>query len=179
MKSIPFYYRESWGIGTNLQLHSLRKAWRCWKDLQSKKDSLGESRIRERCVVTVALLGLSVSQLLGQNVPINSKDMPPPRRLLQIFLNKTSLPKQQKTSVIKRYNRFLDFYDDCRHFGAPKHERIGSLSLQDTEDFLYLAIEIWDLVLDRFRRSHNAPLQFKSISEILDRNEEDEEEIDA
>ena len=179
MKSIPFYCRESGGIGTNLQLHSLREAWRFWQDLQCKKDSLSESRIRERCVVIVALLGLSVSQLLGQNVSINSKDVPAPRTLLQTFLNKTSLPKQRKTSVIKRFNHFLNFYDDCRHFGAPKHERIGRLSLQNTKDFLCLTIEIWDLVLDHYRSGHDAILQFRSIFEVLDENEEDEEEINA
>lgn len=156
--SLPYYVRESWGIGTNLQLHSLRKAWRCWLDLLSKKDSLNESRRRERCVVIVDFLGLSLSQLLGQNVAVPSKHVPPPQELLPSFLKKTSLPKQQKTSVIKRFKQFLAYYDDCRHFGAPKHVRIDNLSLQNTEAFLNLAIEIWDLVIDHFRRGREGSL---------------------
>lgn len=179
MTSLPYYVRESWGIGTNLQLHSLRKAWRCWLDLRSKKYSLSESRIRERCVIIVDLLGLSLSQLLGQNVAIPSKRVPPPQELLPSFLNQTGLPKQQKTSVIKRFNQFLAFYDDCRHFGTPKHVRIDRLSLQATEAFLNLAIEIWDLVIDHFRRGRESSLQFKSVRDILEKDEEYEEEIDV
>lgn len=179
MTSLPYYVRESWGIGTNLQLHSLRLAWKLWIDLQSKKDSLSKSRIRERCVVIVDILGLSLSQLLGQNVAIPSKRVPPPKELLSSFLNQTSLPNQQKNSVIKRFNQFLDFYDDCRHFGAPKHVRIDRLSFQDTEAFLNLAIEIWDLVINHFRAGRKGSLQFKSIREILEKDEEYEEEIDA
>jgi len=170
--SLPYYYRTSPGIGTNLQLYSLRQAWRCWQDLSSKKDQLGEGKIRERCVVTVVLLGISMSQLLGQNTPLTSDTIPPPRRLLQKFLDQTAISNAQKENVIDRFGNFMDMYDDCRHFGPPKHQKLDSLDLKATESFVDLTIEIWDIVLGHFEVGQGI---FKSICEILNEIKEDEE----
>jgi hypothetical protein len=66
------YYEVSTdGIYTNLQLYTLVQAQRYWNALVAdhleQKDATED--LVERCVFIVAILGLSVSQLLGQNDP--------------------------------------------------------------------------------------------------------------
>lgn len=172
MSSLPYYFRTSPGIGSNLQIYSLRQAWRCWQNLSSKKDRLDEGKIRERCVLTVVLLGLSLSQLLGQNTPLNSKSIPPPSKLLPGFLDKTAISDTQKKSLLTRFDNFMDVCNDCRHFGPPKHQKLNNLDFKATESFVNLTIEIWDIVLGHFEVGQGI---FKSICEILDESNEDEE----
>jgi hypothetical protein len=176
MSSLPYYYRTSPGTGTNLQLYSLRQAWRCWQDLNSKKDQLGEGKIRERCVLTVVLLGLSLSQLLGQNTPLTSESIPPPRKLLPVFLDQTAISDTQKNSLICRFGKFMNVYNDCRHFGPPKYEELDKLDLKATESFVNLTIEIWNIVIGHFEVGQGI---FKSICEILDESNENEEYFES
>jgi hypothetical protein len=172
MPSVPYYYRSSPGIGTNLQFYSLRQAWRCWRDLSSQKDKLGEGKIRERCVLTVVLLGLSLSQLLGQNTPLTSGSILPPIKLLSLFLNQTDISDTKKESLNSRFREFMNAYDACRHFGPSKYQKIENLDLKATESFFNLTIEIWDIVIGHFEVGQDI---FKSICEILDESNEDEE----
>ena len=76
---------------TNLQLYSLKQAARCWNELSSDFSKYKESEIKdlqERLVFIVNCLGLSVSQLLGQNWPSeNSDKMDCPGDLLSYILN--------------------------------------------------------------------------------------------
>jgi len=178
MCELPYYYRQSWGVGTNLQLHSLRQAWRLWGELQHKKEILKdrESRIRERCVVIVDLLGLSLTQLLGQNFGGTSTKIPPPKCLMSSFLKVVKLSEQDKKDIADKFSDFLSFYDGCRHFGLPKHEKINQLTFEITREFVELAIEIWDLVCSHFRSDCNAALNFVSVRDILDDDEDYEME---
>jgi len=178
MAGIPYYYRESWGVGTNLQLHAMRQAWRLWQELKEKKDNLGESRIRERCVIIIALLGLSLSQLLGQNFSPSSKDrIPSLRDLWGDFLKKTELTDESIKHIDSRFQDFLNSYDACRHFGASKHERIDKLTYEAICGFVELSINIWDIILDHFKSKNNAAINFRSIRDILDENDDEEDEI--
>jgi hypothetical protein len=169
-----YYFRTSPGIGTNLQLYSLRQAWRCWQDLDLKKDRLASGKIRERCVVIVDLLGLSLSQLLGQNTPRNSESVQTPRKLLPLFLEQASLPDAEKENLEERFRGFITVYDACRHFGPPKYATIDSLNVAKTESFVYLTVDIWNVVLKHYAAGQDV---FKSITEILDESNEDEEYV--
>lgn len=171
LKKGLYYYRQSWGIGTNLQLHSLRQAWKLLCDVKSKSKSLRDGRIRERCVVIVDLIGLSLSQLLGQNYASESSSVPSPRHLIELCLSESDLSDESKKRILIKFTDFLSYYDDCRHFGSPKHKKIDTLTLEKTDDFFSLAIEIWNLVC----KHHD--LEFDSIKNILDTNE-DEEDVD-
>jgi hypothetical protein len=179
MPEVLYYYRQSWGVGTNLQLHSLRQAWRLWNDLKNKQDSLSPSRIKERSVVIIDLLGLSLSQLLGQNFshPKQTKT-PSPEALFNSFLSVVNLTEDRKTLFKQKFQLFLPFYDACRHFGAAKHEKIDTISIDTTRDFIDLAIDIWNAVCEHFRASGEATLAFSSVLNILDDNEDDEREDD-
>lgn len=170
-----YYYRQSWGIGTNLQLHALRVAWRLLNDLKSKQDPLREGRIKERCVVIVDLLGLSLSQLLGQNYGGDATDLDAPRKLFESFLAKAGANASVRVppNLKVRFDKFWGFYDDCRHFGASKHGEVDQLTLESTDAFMDPAIEIWDLVC----LIEGDGLEFASVRLILPANE-DEEDID-
>jgi hypothetical protein len=177
MSKVPYYYRESWGVGTNLQLHSLRQAWRLWGDLRQKQGFLKPSRITERCVVIIDLLGLSMSQLLGQNFSRSLEPrIPSLENLWKSFLGVVSLTEEKKESLKHRFQAFLVFYDDCRHFGTAKHDKIDTLTLEATVEYVELALDIWDAVCGHFRTTDNAALEFKSVRNILDESEEEESE---
>ena len=171
----PYYCRESSGFGTNLQLYSLRVAWRLLNELKSRQEHLQESRIRERCVVIMDLLGLSLSQLLGQNTPSNSKMVPSPTKMLDNLLINTNMDLNKKQNLKNQFEKFVEFYDACRHFGISKHENIDRLTLNITDDFCELAIEIWDFVCVHSDSDSHAshPVDFNSVREILDDDEED------
>lgn len=179
MPEVLYYYRQSWGIGSNLQLHSLRQAWRLWNDLKNKQDSLSPSRIKERSVVIIDLLGLSLSQLLGQNFSHPQQtNTPSPEALFKSFLIVAKLTKDKRTLLKKKFRLFLSFYDTCRHFGATKYEIIDKINIDTTRDFVDHAIDIWDAVCEHFRTSGDATLDFVSVRNILDDNEDDEREDD-
>jgi len=179
MPKIAYYYRESWGVGTNLQLHALRQAWRLWEELRSKKDALGLSRMRERCVVIVDLLGLSLSQLLGQNLSSSSEwRVPFLKDLWGRFKDVARIPNKCQTEIDKKFQDFMAFYDDCRHFGISKHEKINKLTAEATAGYIELALDIWDAVCDHFRADDNAALEFHSVREILDASEDEEDEAE-
>lgn len=179
MSKIPYYYRESWGVGTNLQLHALRQAWRLWEELRTKKDSLSLSRMRERCVVIIDLLGLSLSQLLGQNLSsFSDHRVPSLKDLWGQLMDVARIPSRCKTEIDKKFKKFVLFYDDCRHFGISKHEKINKLTVEATSGFMKLALDIWDVVCDHFRTDDNAALEFHSVRDVLDANEDEEDEAE-
>jgi hypothetical protein len=177
MTKVPYYYRQSWGVGTNLQLHSLRQAWRLWGDLRKRPGLLNPSRITEHCVVIIDLLGLSISQLLGQNFSHSLKGkIPSLENLWKSLLGVVSLQKDKKKSINHRFLEFLAFYDDCRHFGAVKHDKIDTLTIEATAEYVELALDIWDAVCAHFRTTDKATLDFNSVRNILDENEDEESE---
>jgi hypothetical protein len=175
MSRIPYYYRQSWGVGTNLQLHSLRQAWRLWADLRKKQDLLRPRPIRERCVAIIDLLGLSISQLLGQNFSHSLKlKIPSLEDLWNSLQTVIILSKDEKKSLNHRFKEFLIFYNDCRHFGSAKHDKIDTLTLETTAEFVELALNIWDTVCGYFKSANSATINFDSVRNILDENEDEE-----
>lgn len=164
----PYYHLESTGVETNLQLYSLQLAWHLLKDLNPERDNLTESRIKERCVVIVDLLGLSLSQLFGQNYHGGKEKIPSLKDLFSDFIKKAddnvSVPPALKDS----FNEFLEFYDDCRHFGISKHSKIDLLDLDLTNKFMELTIGIWDRVCLHFRDQDTSSIEFNSVRDILE-----------
>ena len=164
----PFCHLDSNGLETNLQLHALTEANRHWLEVVREVDELPESRIRERCVFVVSALGLSLSQLLGQNVPTGKPRVGPPRQLLASFLSGTRLDERDREDLTARFDDFLDAYDGIRHFGPPKHEIISKLDIQRTRTFVSLTLEIWNVVLAHFRRMNDEEFSgFETIDGLL------------
>ena len=170
MNESIYCVRESYGIYTNLQLFSLRQAWRCWSELKQDKDNLTEEKCLERYVVVIDLLGLSLSQLLGQNIQHSSSRVDPPKQLLSRFLSITTYSDEIKENLIDRFKEFINYYDGCRHFGLPKHEIINTLTYRKTEQFVNLALEIWDRVINHFAPVYEDAESFEIIKDILDQH---------
>lgn len=72
-----YYFIDSSGPDTNLQLYSLIQAKQHWSALKKDLEKSEEvEQFHERCVFIICTIGLSVSQLLGQNVPNPKERMP-------------------------------------------------------------------------------------------------------
>ena len=159
---------------TNLQLYSLRKAAEEWNVLSDlvKKDGVDYST--ERLTFIVNCLGLSLSQLLGQNCPSpDKKEMEMPGKLLSGLLNRLSVDRLTRRRLNREFRDFLNYYAAIRHFGKVKDDKnyksIDELTLAKLDCFRSMTIEIWDLVISMYRQDEGNDIdeEFSSISEVV------------
>ena len=147
-----YYHLDSGGAFTNLQLYCLRQAHRAWDELEAdyQLDEEHTNQLRERCVFAVATLGLSISQLLGQNNPKPEAGVPAPAKLLRSFVNAHGLDPKLATE----FARFQYFYDGCRHFGKSTsgigHRRVDDLTFGAARECFDVGNRIWRAVLEVF-----------------------------
>ena len=155
-----YYHLDSNGEDTNLQLYSLKQAMKYWEELQDDLSKYGEdaSDVRERCVFILSNLGLSVSQLLGQNNPSPSARVPYPVELVSAFVDEHGLDPALKAD----FERFNYFYNGCRHFGLTTngsgYDRIDQLTLPVAEECYGLGLDIWQAVMSVFRQDPKSDL---------------------
>ena len=151
----PYCEIDSSGCSTNLQLHALLQAHRHWENLKAETGGLSEARIRECAVFIVSCLGLSLSQLLGQNDPKTrqrtSGGVPSPKKLFGRVLR----GRPGHAALEPTFTDFMQYYDDCRHFGQPKYGRIDTLDLPTCGRFVEMTLDIWDAVVHRYREEHD------------------------
>jgi len=99
---------------TNLQLYSLTKAadeWNKLIDLINKFEIQEIDNLTERLVFIINCLGLSLSQLMGQNCPSPDKDkMEMPGKLLSNLLNRSNIDRIIKNRLNSTFSRFLEYY---------------------------------------------------------------------
>lgn len=150
-----FYIRDSGGSFTNLQLYAYRRALEEWDQIRGDYDVHGEDfhELRERCVFAIAALGLSLSQLLGQNNPTPLRTrVPSPRRLFRDVAKELDLGE----SLIPQFDYLYDFYDAVRHFGKSeddsKYEKVLELDFPATARCFEIGIEIWSELINAYRR---------------------------
>jgi hypothetical protein len=125
------YYcrRESEGsaLSTNLQLYSLREAAKGWNDLVETitlRGLGGVDELKERLVFILVCLGLSLSQLLGQNSPFPDRDrMDQPGALLSNILARSHVDRTTRRRLYSTFQDFLSYYDSVRHFGRDRDEK--------------------------------------------------------
>ena len=66
------------------------------------------------------------------------------------------------------FNDFLVYYDAIRHFGNVKHTIVEELTLEKLDYFRRMTIEIWDIIISKYRQDNESELDgFSSISEIV------------
>ena len=156
-----YYHLDSNGEDTNLQLYSLKQAMRYWEDLERDIASYGDdaSDVKERCVFVLASLGLSVSQLLGQNNPNPKDSVPYPLELVSSFVDEHGLDPKVK----KDFERFNYFYNGCRHFGLTTgikgYDRIDQLTLPVAMECYEFGLHLWEAVISVFRQDPNSDLE--------------------
>ena len=148
-----YYFIDSNGEDTNLQLYSLKQAKLYWQRLEEELRETSEPEdLHERCVFVIATLGLSVSQLLGQNNPHPAKDVPSPWKAFQAIAEDASWTND----FANRFREFIDAYDHCRHFGVTtsneRHDQVASITVDRTRELYTIGLEVWDGVIEYYRR---------------------------
>jgi hypothetical protein len=155
-----YYHLDTSGEDTNLQLYCLKQAMKYWGELQDDLSNYGEDApdVRERCVFILSNLGLSVSQLLGQNNPSPSAKVPYPLELVSAFVDEHGLDPNLKAD----FERFNYFYNGCRHFGRTTngsgYSKIDQLTLPVAEECYSLGLDLWLAVISVFRQDPKSDL---------------------
>ena len=163
------YYRvDSSGEHTNLQLYSFKQARKYWKKLECDYAQLGQDTVdlRERCVFVLATLGLSISQLLGQNNPNVRKTVPFPMRVFKAFVDKHGLDP----SLTAEFQNFNNLYNECRHFGmtteGKTYDTIDRLGYQDTKEAYDFGLKVWQTVIGVYRKREHSDLEELHLDEL-------------
>jgi len=165
-----YYYLNSDGPDTNLQLYSLHQAKRYWRDLRFDylHDGDKTADLKERCVFVVAVMGLSISQLLGQNpVELSGRvDFPVP--LFERLVDHHGLDSQLKQD----FQKFNTYYNACRHFGrtvdGSGYERIDSLDYKLTEWLYNFGVRVWMTVIQIYAKDEGIEFEEFVIEELSD-----------
>lgn len=165
-----YCYLESYGAYTNLQLYSLKKAYEEWDALSESYRQCGDNtqNLKEKLVFVLSCLGLSLSQLLGQNAVIMKQKLDRPDALLSVFLNESNCGRDKKRLLNRKFDNFIEYYDACRHFGRvegdKQWEKIDSLNFDLVESFMQTALDIWNAVIGHHRSEH---IETDNIKDIL------------
>ena len=164
-----YYRRDTSGEDTNLQLYSLKQASRYWHelvhDIEIHRD--GTPNVRERCVFVLASLGLSISQLLGQNNPHPSGKVPNPIEIFSAFVKEHNL----EPALTSQFERFNYFYNGCRHFGLTTgrhgYDRVDQLTMPVARECYEFGCEIWKIVIGAFRKDPESDLADFNLEAVL------------
>ena len=139
---MPYYcqYQSAGSLPhtTNLQLYSLQQAANSWNPLVTEFMALGEDGVyalKERQAFVVNCLGLSLSQLLGQN-----SSSPDKQKMDQLnsILKRSHVDRTTRHRLKNTFEEFLKYYGSTRHFGKNKDEknyrRIEKLTMKELDD---------------------------------------------
>ncbi len=171
------YYRlDSSGDETNLQVYSLQQAASYWNDLLEERSKLDEDQIpdhKERLVFIINCLGLSLSQLLGQNWPSpNKNNIDNPGTLLGSILKNSKIDRIVRTHLNKGFQEFLEYYGSIRHFGLNRdqknYKKVDNITFAKVCFFRNICIEIWDTILNIFKQiKENDLSEISSITDVV------------
>jgi hypothetical protein len=159
---------------TNLQLYSLKKAACEWNEVIDLiiNDGIGHvDHLKERLAFILSCLGLSLSQLLGQNCPSPEKEkMDNPGILLGKILKDNRVDRTKRRWLNNAFKDFLLYYDAVRHFGENKDQQnyrtIDQLTLKRLNRFVHMTVEIWDIIIVMYRKNPKNKIDdFNSISD--------------
>ena len=159
---------------TNLQLYSLKKAAEGWNDLVEAVHKFGADEVdhfKERIAFIINTLGLSLSQLIGQNCPSPERaKMDRPGDMFSSLVKRTNTDRATQRRLNSTFRDFLTYYAAIRHFGKNKNEEnyhiIDRLTLAELNRFRQMTIEIWDLVIAMYRKDDNLLGELSSVSEL-------------
>lgn len=159
-KANYYYYLTTGGTDTNLQLFSLRKAWRCWRDLISEYADSGENTcdLKEKCVFALATLGLSISQLLGQNEAMPRSKVRFPIEIFNDLVDEHGLDRKLKDD----FQRFNCLYNGCRHFGKTTtgkgYESTDQLTFKVAKECFEFGLTVWRTVISIYQNAEGSVL---------------------
>lgn len=161
---------------TNLQLYSLQQAANGWNELVDMAANMSINHVdhlRERLAFILSCLGLSLSQLLGQNSPSPEKEkMDQPGDLLGDLLTRAGVNRTTRRRLNSMFQDFLAYYGAIRHFGRNKNEKnyrtVDNLTLGELNRYHRMTVEIWDIVIAMYRKDKENDLEeVDSMSEVV------------
>ena len=162
-----YYYIDTSGEDTNLQLYALKQAKLQWSSLE--RDLAEHEHVQhfhERCVYLICTMGLSVTQLLGQNNPEPSDRVPSPNVIFQALLERYGLDPELKN----QFKDFIDTYDQCRHFGltndGKRHWQVSQVTLDRTRTLYEFGLFVWEIVIELFRQDPQSELDELDLANI-------------
>ena len=163
-----YYHLDSSGEDTNLQLYSFRQAKKYWRGLEKDYAEYGEftENFKERIVFILANLGLSISQLLGQNIPTPGEKVPYPITIFNEFIDHHGLDINLK----EEFAQFNYFYNGCRHFGKTTggegYQKIDQMTYQVAKDCYEFGIKVWRIVINVYRQEKGTDLEEFNLDKI-------------
>lgn len=165
-----YYIIDSNGEDSNLQLYSLKQAKLYWtaleQDLLKGANNDYVENFHERCVFIICTMGLSVSQLLGQNNPNPGNRVPSPTGIFNSLVQMHNLANELKVQF-KEYN---DLYDYCRHFGLTndgnRHWIVSQVTLEKTRKHYEFGLLVWSTLVDLFRQIPESELDDLDLTTI-------------
>jgi hypothetical protein len=166
-----YCFLDSNGADTNLQLYSLKKAYEEWISLTEDYKYAGErlGYLKERLVFVISCIGLSLSQLLGQNAVIIKQKLDIPDALLAAFLNESKYDRTKKNLLNRKFGDFIRYYDACRHFGKVEDDKqwklLNSIDYNMVEKFMDTALDIWNAIIGHYR---SREIDAENIKDILE-----------
>jgi hypothetical protein len=163
---------ESEGLVTNLQLHSLRRAACDLKELARLRMEYDDDRVpeqKERLVFILSCLGLSLSQLLGQQWSEERGKVPAMSKLLDEVLSRSSLRGETEQCRLRdKFDDLVTYYDASRHFGKSKHQIVDSLTFEMLDNFVDTTLAVWGLIIAGYRSDSQHDIEEFSIAEEVD-----------
>lgn len=169
-----YYHLDSSGEETNLQLYSLRQAKKYWKELNTDYMEFGEDTVllKERLVFILSSIGLSISQLLGQNDPILTDANRYPIQIFNAFVDEHELDQELKT----KFEKFNYFYNGCRHFrktiSGSEYTKIDQITFEVAKDCFSFGLEVWKTVIGVYRNEQDSDLEEFDLNNIDEDYEE-------
>ena len=122
--------------------------------------------LKERCVFVLATLGLSISQLLGQNDPAIRDKVRYAIQIFDDFVDAHGLNPHLKT----RFKQFNYFYNGCRHFGKTTggagYTRIDELTFPVAKECFEFGMEVWKTVIGVHRKEDESKLDELDLDEF-------------
>ena len=161
---------------TNLQLYSLEQAANNWNELvrltkvYEKVDCI--IHFREMLVFILNCCGLSLMQLLGQNSPFKKKKIDAPIQLLNDILIDCDVEQNTQIRLMGTFKEFIVYYDSVRHFGEnvgeQKYRIVDKLTLQELDKFRIMTIEIWDIIITKYKKDDKNDLkEIRSVTDLV------------
>jgi hypothetical protein len=161
---------------TNLQLYSLQQAAQCWNELAQYRASYSSTEdiphYRERLAFILSCFGLSLTQLLGQNVASGGKKkMAHVGDLLAELLVQASVDRATKSKINKAFQEFLPFYNAVRHLGdsgnGEKYRKLDELTISHLDRFRQMTLQIWDTAIAMYQKDSENDIHVETISEAV------------
>lgn len=162
-----YYFIDSSGEDTNLQLYSLKQAKLHWAALEGDLAQGDEVEyFHERCVFIICTIGLSVSQLLGQNNPAPGSRVPSPFKIFESLVE----GRQLDPALKNQFQDFIDAYDYCRHFGLTsdgnRHWQVSQVTLDRTRKLYKFGLLVWEIVIAIYQSDPKNELDDLDFAEV-------------